>query len=299
MRGRRRGSALLCACLLLPGCSSGSDGAPSAVRSARPPAPPPAPSSKPVPLPVYAQRVLAARPLGYWPLTDVPAAMVLGDESIDLTSTAGPAVNADGRVDRTEGPMLDGQTTSAASFRASGRLVTGLEQGLSSSRPFTLELWFRADGCTGSWGRIAGTEVADAGGREGFNLFHYPVSASQACRVGAEVWEGGRYVVGCPGGAPAPTGKWQHFAVTWDGRQMRCFAGGEPYGRQSRTNAQFAQRGPLGIGSTGTGNGGQLGAGSIAQVAAYDRALPAEVLRSRARSLGGVNSGPDPAEATS
>ncbi|MCU1432328.1 MAG: Concanavalin A-like lectin/glucanase superfamily [Actinotalea sp.] len=283
-------AALVLAALLLTACSSGDaarpgqGGAPLSSTGLSPPASPatttPSPAATGLQPTGYESEALALGAVGLWPLRDVPAQMTLGQRVAGF-GAGGAAVNVDGRIDGTDAPPQLGRGR-AARFASAGRLVTGVADGLTSDRAFTVELWFRADDCTRSWGRIAGTETAGARGREGVNVFHYPAGTRRSCRLGVEVWDRDRFVVGCPEGAPAPDGVWQHVAVTWSQGDLSCYVGGRRVDGQRRPAAVFRQSAPFGIGATGTASGGILAAGSVAQVAIYGRALSPDELRRRA-----------------
>lgn len=219
-----------------------------------------------------------------WPLRDVENGLRYGDRVADLR-TSTPAVDVDGAIDHTDGPRLLGAAAGAAEFTSQGRLVTSLQDGFSSSDAFTMELWFRADGCTNGWGRAAGTESASTGGREGVSMFFYPRAAQQPCRLGVEIWHQDHYEMGCPHGMKAPRGSWVHLAASYGDGTLSCYLNGRLTEQHHQDGVQFAQQAPFGIGSAGTGVAGSLSSGSIAQVAVYASVLPATVLASHAAAL--------------
>ncbi len=223
----------------------------------------------------YEQLLLADGARGLWPLRDVTPDLSFGDHLADLSSPLTPAVDVDGLITPTRGPTLFGTALGAAAFTARGRIVTSLRSGLSSDKAFTVEAWFRADGCSNSWGRAAGTETSDARGREGVSVFFYPKAARQPCRLGVEIWHLNRFVLGCPTGISAPANAWVHIAATYAKGTLSCYRNGTLSERQSKAGAVFAQAAPFDIGSAGSGVAGNLSSGSLAQVAVYDTALPA------------------------
>jgi hypothetical protein len=222
----------------------------------------------------YARAVLADRPSGLWTLADTT-----GLRPGDAVEDASPAV-ADGRL--VEGTMLPttgpGRET-AARFVGTGRIVTPVGPLLRPGRPFTVELFFRADDCSRHWTQVAGTATYDRNGREGVNVLHYPRSSSTPCHLAVEFWRHDRYVGGCGPNAVARPGVWLHFAVTYDGRAVRCFLGGALIGTSTVPDFGFGPTVPFGIGGAGDGYAGTLDSGSLADVAVYGRALSAQVLR--------------------
>lgn len=268
----------------LTACSSAKGGTPKSAST-----PSPRPSARPAAVALtptaYEKAVLAGGPRALYPLRDVRNGFRYGDRAVDLVHPAAPAVDVDGAIDRTTGPTLLGEPSAAAAFAAQGRLVTPLASGFSSDKAFTIELWFRADGCSNSWGRAAGTETAGIGGREGVSLFFYPKKADQACRLGVEVWHKDRYQLGCPRGMSAPAGSWVHLAATYESGTLSCYLNGVLSERQRRPAATFLQTAPFDIGSAGAGVAGDLSSGSLAEVAVYDRVLPQVQLSAHAAAL--------------
>lgn len=279
-------AALVCGAALLSGCSSGS-GTPSATQvptssvltaaSATP-----SPSARALTATPYEKMLVADGAWAIWPLRDVVNGFKYGDHLADLRHPAAPAVDVDGAIDRTTGPRLMGTAMAASKFSAHGRLVTALQTGFTSGDAFTIELWFRADGCTNSWGRAAGTETADVRGREGVSMFFYPKAARQPCRLGVEIWHASRFVLGCPKGMVAPPGRWVHLATTYSAGTLSCYLNGTLTERHHRDGVVFVQTAPFGIGSAGAGVAGSLSSGSLTEVAVYRQALPAARLAAHA-----------------
>ncbi|MGZ6826357.1 MAG: LamG-like jellyroll fold domain-containing protein, partial [Mycobacteriales bacterium] len=253
---RRGALALVAAVAALASACSSSSGGTARVSSRASGRPSASPSAAPLTPTAYERSVLGDRPRALYPLRDVLDGFRYGDQADDLVTGGRPAVDVDGAIDRTTGPTLLGQPSAAAAFAAQGRLVTPLTSGLTSDRAFTIELWFRADGCSNSWGRAAGTETAGIGGREGVSLFFYPKKADQACRLGVEVWHHDRYQLGCPKGMAAPAGSWVHLAATYEAGTLSCYLDGVLTERQRRPQATFLQTAPFDIGSAGAGIAG-------------------------------------------
>lgn len=232
----------------------------------------------------YEQLLLDDGARGLWPLRDVRPGLRFGDTLADLSSPLTPALDVDGLITPTQGPTLLGTSVGAAAFTARGRIATPLQTGFTSRDAFTIETWFRADGCSNSWGRAAGTETAGVGGREGVSLFFYPKIARQPCRLGVEVWHRNSYVLGCPSGISAPARTWVHIAATYRQGTLTCYRNGVVSERQTRAAGVFEQSGPFDIGSAGTGITGNLSSGSLAQVAVYASALPAARIAAHAKA---------------
>ena len=292
MRRGRRGPALTLAVVALCGVTACSS---SQVSGASPPAtttsalplstdltasPSPSPqATTPALVPNrYEQLLLDDGARGLWPLRDVTPDLRFGDELADLSSPLTPAVDVDGLIKPTPGPTLLGEKLQAAAFTARGRIVTNIRSGFSSDKAFTVEAWFRADGCSNSWGRAAGTETTDAKGREGVSVFFYPKLARQPCRLGVEIWHANAFVLGCPTGITAPAGQWVHIAASYQSGTLSCYRNGVLSERQRKPGAVFLQTAPFDIGSAGSGVAGNLSSGSLAQVAVYETALaPARI----------------------
>lgn len=217
----------------------------------------------------YVAAVLADRPLGLWALSDVAAKA--GDAVLDSSPFARDALVVEGGIGATAGPL--GQR--AARFDGQGRIVTSLAGALRPGRPFTIEFFFRPDSCTRRWTQVVGTAAYDARGREGVNLLHYPRYFPTGCRLAVEFWRDDRYTGGCGPPAVARTGAWLHFATTYDGRVVRCYANGRPSGSSPVAGFGFTPTSRFGIGGAGSGYAGTLDSGSLADVAVYGRALPA------------------------
>ncbi len=232
----------------------------------------------------YEQILLDDGARGLWPLRDVRPGLRFGDALADLSSPLTPALDVDGLITPTRGPRLLGEVVGAAAFTSRGRIVTPLQTGFTSRDTFTIETWFRADGCSNSWGRAAGTETAGVRGREGVSLFFYPKIARQPCRLGVEIWHRNAYVLGCPTGIPAPAGTWVHIAATYGQGTLSCYRNGVLSERQSRPGRTFEQSAPFDIGSAGSGITGNLSSGSLAQVAVYATALPANRIAAHAKA---------------
>lgn len=245
--------------------------APTASAATPSPRAPTAPALTPTP---YERMLLADGARGLWPLRDVKPRMRYGDTVADLRNPTSPAVDVDGAITPTAGPRLFGAPVRAAAFTSQGRLATRLTTGFTSQDAFTIEMWFRADGCTNSWGRAAGTEGADVRGREGVSMFFYPKVARQPCRLGVEIWHRNRYALGCSQGIEAPGGAWVHLAASYADGTLSCFRNGKLAERDRGRDVVFAQIAPFDIGSAGAGVAGNLSSGSLAQVAVYPRALP-------------------------
>jgi hypothetical protein len=223
----------------------------------------------------YVAAVLADRPVGLWALTDV-AGTKAGDAVVDSSSAARDALVVEGAIGTTAGPL----GVVSGRFDGHGRIVTPVVGALRPGRPFTLEFFFRPDSCTRHWTQVVGTASYGARGREGVNLLHYPKFFPTGCRLAVEFWLHDRYTGGC--GPPAVTrpGAWLHFAAAYDGRTVRCYAGGRPSGSSPVQGFGYVPTASFGIGGAGSGYAGTLDSGSLADVALYDRVLsPAAVLQ--------------------
>jgi hypothetical protein len=279
----RAGSAALLA-LALSACSTTSASPPRSAVTTAPPAA--SATSSPATAPAsprqqrYERAVLADRPSGLWTLTDV-AGLRAGDAVVDASAAAADGSLVEGTVRATTGP--GGET--AARFVGTGRIVTPVGTLLRPGRPFTIELYFRADDCTRHWTQVAGTATYTRTGRQGVNVLHYPRSSSTPCHLAVEFWRNDRYVGGCGPSAVARVGAWLHFAVAYDGRVARCYVGGALIGTSVVPDFGFGATVPFGIGGAGEGYAGTLDSGSLADVAVYSRALAAPVLRRHAAAM--------------
>lgn len=292
-RSRRAGLLLVAATLLTGAACTAEPAAPTALASASADASPSAsalPSETPHVPAAYEQLVRASRPVGYWPLgPDQVAPDPLAAPPTDGTSGAGGLV-LEGAVRSVPGPVLDGTATTAAAFDGVGRAVSTLPPRLSARNAFSVELWVAPGPCNGSYGRIVGTEAYGPRGRDGLSFFHYPRQARAAvrCRLGIEMWHANRFEVGCPGVAPATAGRWTHLALTYSpGARPTCYVDGDAVRASGPRRApySFEQIAPFGLGGSGSGFGGSLATGAVAQVAVYDRPLSTVEIASRAKAL--------------
>ncbi len=265
----RRTPAALTAVLLaaaLASCSHSSDSRPRKAAALGAPLP-------------YEAAVLADGPTGLWPLRDADG-LNARDEVADLAPTGRAANVIGGTISGTSSPG----GARGALFLRGGRIVTGVDSGIESTVPWSLEMTLRADACTTAWGRVGGTTALTESGREGLDVLHFPSQFQLSpCRLGVELWHRGAYVAGChPPGVPA-IGRWLHLAVTYAGRRLTCYEDGHQVGTQLlAASAVYSQPGPLGIGGSGSGFQGPLDGMSISEVAYYDHALSAAQVRAHA-----------------
>lgn len=263
---RRRSAALAalggCLVLAVAGCSGGSEGphrAPEVLSATS----------------GYEQAVVKDGASALWSFRDATG-LTARDEVADLTSAKAAATVIGGTIGETTGP----EGTPAAQFNRSGRVVTPISSGLSSSDAFTVELDLRADRCVSAWGRVLGTTSLPKSGREGFELLHFPKQFQHSpCTFGVEFWHLNSYLGGCHPKTVPTTGVWAHWAVVYAAGKVSCYANGVLFdGGKLAAPARFSQLGPLGIGGSGSGFQGPLDGASLAEVALYKRALtPAEV----------------------
>ncbi|MFN2539726.1 MAG: LamG-like jellyroll fold domain-containing protein [Mycobacteriales bacterium] len=265
--GQGRASAALGAALALVLALSGCSGK----EHKSPAAPPLSPSS------LYEKAVVADGAAALWSFRDATG-LSARDEVADLTDGRAAGTVIGGTIAETTGP----EGAPAARFLRSGRVVTPVTTGLTSSDTFSIELDLRADSCVSAWGRVLGTTSLASTGREGFELLHFPKQfAVSPCRFGVEFWHLNHYLGGCHPKGPAAVGVWTHWAIVYAAGRVSCYANGTLF--QSgvlRGTKLFRQLGPLGLGGSGSGFQGPLDGASLGEVAFYRRALsPVEVER--------------------
>ena len=227
-----------------------------------------APASPP-PVNDYQQTVLADGAVHLWPLDDAAGAEE-GAKVADVAGGTGGGRVVGPVVQATNGP-LPGRK--AVQFTGSGKVETRSTGILLPGRPFTMEFFFRADGCTRTWTQVAGNATYDATGRNGVNVLHYPKFFQSQCQLAVEFWGNGRFTGGC--GTPTPTvrGRWFLFAMTYDGHDAQCFVDGHAVARSRVRSFAVSDLTFFGIGGSGGGYAGPLDSGSMADVALYKRAL--------------------------
>jgi hypothetical protein len=231
----------------------------------------------------YEQAVLDSGATALWSFRDATG-LSARDEIADLTTGQsggqGAGTVIGGTIALTTGP----EGTTAARFLRSGRVVTPVTSGLSSSTPFSIELDLRADLCVSAWGRVLGTTSLPTTGREGFELLHFPKQFKVSpCRFGVEFWHLNHYVGGCHPKAAPVVGAWTHWAIVYASGRVACYANGALIESSALTGTKvFRQLGPLGLGGSGSGFQGPLDGASIGEVAFYRRALSAAEVRQHA-----------------
>ena len=144
---------------------------------------------------------------------------------------------------------------------------------LRPRRNLTLEAWVRP----GQGGGSRAIIVKEGGGRVAYAL------TTSAGRPQAVVNSGSsRHLARAT--APLRPGRWTHLAATYDGRSVRLLVGGVEVARTPASGTLLTRRGPLRIGSGGTG--GDRFLGRIDEVRVYGRALrQAEVARDMRRAV--------------
>ncbi|MDX6216441.1 MAG: Concanavalin A-like lectin/glucanase superfamily [Frankiales bacterium] len=264
VRPRALVAAGICLVLVVTGCSgkgkSPSHPTPQALTATSP----------------YEQAVVDSGATALWSFRDATG-LSSRDEIADLTAGQGAGTVIGGTIAQTTGP----EGTIAARFLRSGRVVTPVTSGLSSSTPFSIELDLRADMCVSAWGRVLGTTSLPTTGREGFELLHFPKQFTVSpCRFGVEFWHLNHYVGGCHPKAAPVVGAWTHWAIVYASGRVTCYANGALIESSALTGTKvFRQLGPLGLGGSGSGFQGPLDGASIGEVAFYRRALSrAEVI---------------------
>lgn len=253
--------------LALAGCSGGSS------------------HSKPTPNPglqgltAYERAARTDGAAALWPLRDARN-LSARDEVGDLISSKAAATVVGGTIAGTTGP--DGEV--AARFFRSGRLVTPVTSGLSSTSAFSLEFDLRADECVNAWGRVLGTTSLPQTGREGFEVLHFPKQfAINPCRFGVEFWHLGKYEGGCHPKPVPVNGVWTRWAVVYAKGRVNCYQNGALVQSTLLSAPRvFRQLGPLGIGGSGSGFQGPLDGASLSEVALYRRALTMAEVRQHA-----------------
>jgi hypothetical protein len=169
--------------------------------------------------------------------------------------------------------------SSAARFQGSGRYVTPVPAAeVGPGRAFSIEFAFRSDDCTHHWSHVLGTGVLTSGGRQGLNVLHYPAAFSTPCRMAFEFWKNGAYKGGCSTPNPLADGRWELYAMTFDGTVATCWNNGRKVGSSTPGDWTSPLGQDFGIGGAPAGYGGSLDSGSLADVALYRSALtPAQV----------------------
>jgi hypothetical protein len=260
----RRVIGLALGCALVAGCSS--TPAPTSRAGATPGATPAAAVAVRTPLQLAQLRDRASH---VWTLGRS------GSTAVDLVPADYPTRLVGKAPLLTSGP---GGST-AARFQGSGRYVTPVAAAeVGPGRAFTVEFAFRSDDCTHHWSHVLGTGMLTSAGRQGLNVLHYPASFMTPCRMAFEFWKDGAYKGGCSTPNPLADGRWELYAMTYDGRTATCFNDGRKVGT-SKPGAWTSPVGQdFGIGGAPAGYGGSLDSGSLADVALYRSALtPAQV----------------------
>jgi hypothetical protein len=176
--------------------------------------------------------------------------------------------------------------STAARFQGTGRYVTPVPAAeVGPGRAFTVEFAFRSDDCTRHWSHVLGTGALTSKGRQGFNVLHYPTEFTTPCRMAFEFWKDGGYKGGCSTPNPAAQGRWELYALTYDGTTATCWNDGKLVG-SSRPGPWASPRGTdFGIGGAGSGYGGPLDSGSLSNVALYSTALSRVQIAQHASAL--------------
>ena len=264
VRGRVALAAALCVGLALAGCNGKDKRHPITAKALTPTSP-------------YEKAVVADGATALWSFRDATG-LSARDEVADLSAAKGAATVIGGTIAQTTGP----EGAPAAQFLRSGRVVTPITTGLTSTDAFSLELDLRADACVSAWGRVLGTTTHATDGREGFELLHFPKQFKVSpCRFGVEFWHHNRYVGGCHPKNPPVAGFWAHWSVVYAKKRVSCYVNGTLFQSSPLEGAKvFSQLGPLGLGGSGSGFQGPLDGASLGEVAFYRRALTrAEVER--------------------
>ena len=182
----------------------------------------------------------------------------------------------------TSGPVLSGVRRLALTFHANSRFITPLTAGLGPGDAWTVEMWVRADGCSGENERLGGTSSRGPRGRQGLDLFHYPSNAAAPCRLGAELWSDNAFLGGCAAETPPIAGRWQHFAVTYGKPVIHCWTDGAATGRGVLRPGGDNATTPFGIAGSGNRYSAALATASLSEVAVYPFALTRDALRRHA-----------------
>lgn len=225
----------------------------------------------------YEQRVLADRPLTLLPLSP-------SDVTVSLTATPqdgrleGPAPTA------VAGPVLRGQARTASHFAGQSYLSLAPRVGAGPAATWTLEFWLKRDGCDHSYRRVASTrQTVGTQPRTGIDVFTYPLQARSPCRVGAEIWQDGRFKVGCSQLVDGTAG-WHHYAITRTKRSMSCWVDGVRVNRRRGVTDLPVGSDHWGVGDSGAGSDPATRlVGALADVALYDRALDAATISAHGR----------------
>jgi hypothetical protein len=241
---------------------------------------PPVPEVKTTPLQT-AQLADGATHL--WPLAGAPAGVGavkdLGRAALDGTVKGGKVIS-------TTGPVAG---TSGAQFTGAGFIATPVPAAsVGMDRTFTIEFAFRSDNCSKHWSNALGTGAFVDGKRLGLNVLHYPRDFDSPCRMAFEFWNAGRYSTGCSTPQAIKVGTWEFYALTWDGTTATCWANGKNVGALKGAKWTSQKGTPFGIGGAGSGWGGALDSGSIADVALYPTVLAPAVLATHSRALAQV-----------
>lgn len=226
----------------------------------------------------YERAVLADRPVGLWPL-------VTDDVTLSLTGPAGDARLGGPEPQAVTGPVLRGEGRPASHFDGATFVSTPVALGSAAAPQWSLEFWYMPDACGTAYRQIASTAASRTRAtRTGINVFAYPKEARTPCRVGAEIWQDGTFRGGCAQPSTSAPG-WHHYVITRGPTSLSCWVDGVPANRGTVTAALPAGSDRWGIGDSAAGTDpGARVVGGLADVALYDRVLPAATIAAHART---------------
>jgi RHS repeat-associated protein len=211
----------------------------------------------------YADAIAADHPSAYWRLGEAAGATVANDTSgngLNGSYTGGPALGA-------AGALTNDADTAASLDGVNDEVNVPDDSRLRLNGSFTLEFWARQLSFTNTWPALVGKGASwTAGG--------FMVWANSSGRLDFK-----RNNVDALSNTGALTSGFRHFAITYDGTNVRWYVDGVLQTTTAVSYPTNANTDPFAIGR-GDQGGGQYGNNVIDEVAVYPAALPAQALRS-------------------
>lgn len=167
----------------------------------------------------YEQRVLTAKPIGYWRLGEKGGTDAVDSSGNDSSGSYGR------RVGRGVAGALDCDTDTAASFDGVDARVTLPDRGFDfqGDQPFTLQAWITSTTITpGPFSRIVSKEMTAVGRRKGSSRDGYSFWLDPSVGLGFERYAG-KVIDGVSFSEGVPVGKYRLVTATFDTRRMRLY----------------------------------------------------------------------------
>jgi hypothetical protein len=217
---------------------------------------------------VYADLVIADKPLGYWRLNDP-----IGAPSAADSSSGGHPGTCLGKVSYgVEGALATDPSSTGVDLQT-GTISMGDHFGFTGTAPFTFEVWIRPAFADDMFRRIIAKEVAPPAVREGvvLDLVRPNALAPNQAKVGFSRFVGGAEdrVTGI---ISLTETTYHHVVVTYDGSVLKLWIDGLPRDSLTTTGILKSTTTPFALGGE---QAGSIYEGHLDEVAVYDHALTA------------------------